>query len=164
MHFWVDGFYNRNVPFVIIMDMSGHRITTKHPTFPPAPPSRCFLQFLGEYRPLIGRYRSRDLNAGLWLVGAQYRVSVCLCLLALVSDWLGTNQLKLLLVKATADWTTRPVIGPNSSRDPDSGRSLVRVITYFQSELETSQSSHHNYNCIHPRVLRLKSWQTSFYF
>ena len=35
MHFW-DGFYNRNVPFVIIMDMSGHRITTKHPTFPRA--------------------------------------------------------------------------------------------------------------------------------
>ena len=33
MHFW-DGFYNRNVSFVIIMDMSGLRITTKASDLP----------------------------------------------------------------------------------------------------------------------------------
>ena len=33
MHFW-DGFYNRNVSFVIIMDMRGLRITTNASDLP----------------------------------------------------------------------------------------------------------------------------------
>ena len=33
MHFW-DGFYNRNISFVIIMDMSGLRITTNASDLP----------------------------------------------------------------------------------------------------------------------------------
>ena len=69
------------------------------------------------YSPLIGQHRSRDLNTGLWLVRAQYTVSVCLCLLALTSDWSSTNQLKLLLARATADWTTWPLIGRYKSCD-----------------------------------------------
>ena len=86
------------------------------------------------YLPLIGPQRSRDLNTGLWLVMAQYTVSVCLCLLELSSDWSSTNLLELWLAKATADWTARPLIGQNKSRDLNTDLSLVRAITYFQSE------------------------------
>ena len=108
-----------------------------------------FFWYFFQYWPLIGQYRSRDLNTGVWLVNTGH-VTLILeyCSLINTGLWLvNTGRVTLILA---CDWSTQvtwpeywPVIGQYKSRDLNTGLLLVLLLSHTPAMIHLWATSDH---------------------